>query len=340
MSQEQIKHITNTKAVIGNPLVEAKYKLSATEQKVLHMLIAQIDFNDIDLKHYSFNVSDFMSIFGTNYVRLTKNSLSILLHSKILINKEKSIFETNWLSSAEYFDGGRIELEFSNKLKPYLLQLKKEFTKYNIDEINKFNSKFAIRLYLLMKQYLPLRERIIDVEELKDILQVTNIYPHYRNFKQKVLSVGIKEINVISDLQVNFSEIKKGRKIDKIKFTITPKNNNINIKNREQVEEQEKLDIDDLVDQLREIISENLKTREYKTLLQVANNDIELIQEKYEMSKKQNKNIESLVGWLIKAIEENYSEPIKKQKITQFNEIEQRKYNYDELEKQLLNINE
>ena len=79
-----------------------------------------------------------------------------------------------------------------------------------------------------------------------------------------------------------------------------------------------------------EIINEKLKTKEYKAILEAANNDIELIQEKYELSKKQQK-IENLVGWLIKAIENGYTEPVRKQKQGQFNNIEGRKYNYSPL---------
>ena len=103
----------------------------------------------------------------------------------------------------------------------------------------------------------------------------------------------------------------------------------------EREKEQKELDLDDLIDQLREIINEKLKTKEYKAILEAANNNIELIQEKYELSKKQQK-IENLVGWLIKAIEGNYSEPIEKRKKTSFNNIEARQYNYEELERQLL----
>lgn len=327
MSQGKIEHITNTNAIVANQLIEAKYKLSTTEQKILHMLIAQINFNDTDLKLYSFNASDFMSILGTDYVKLTKKSLRTLLHSEVLINKEKSTFETNWLSSAEYFEGGKIELEFSEKLRPYLIQLKKDFTKYNITEILSFKSKFSIRIYLILKQYIAVGERTLNFEELKEMLQVSELYPKYCNFKQKVLKIAHEEINRLSDLKIEYEEIKKGRKVDKIKFYITPK------KCEKEVESE--LDLDDLMEQLQDIIDEKLKIKEYKSLLQAANNDVNLIQEKYQIAKKQRK-IDNLVGWLIKAIQEEYSDPIEKRKISSFNNIESRKYDYEELEKALL----
>lgn len=355
MEKEKIEHITNTTAVIANPLIEAKYKLPVIEQKILHMLIAQIDFTDEELKFYSFYVSDFLTIFDEkNYTRQVKKSLDTLLNTKIKITKEKSFLETHWLSSAEYFEGGKIELEFSEKLKPFLIQLKKEFTKYNVAEINKFKSKFSIRIYLLMKQYQPLKERIINIEELKEMLQVSNFYPEYRNFKQKVLKIACEEINKLSDLKIEYEEIKKGRKVDKIKFYIiaNKKENegkqfskSKKLKDKQENQEQKSdIDMDDLIDQLRKIIKGSLRTKEYKAILQAAGNNIELIKQKYQIAQKQRK-IDNLVGWLITAIQEEYAEPVEKKlekdsgkiKNSRFNNIECREYDYEDLERQLLN---
>ncbi len=337
MEKERVEHIVKTKATVSNSIIEAKYKLPITEQKILHMLIAQIDFTDKELKFYSFYVSDFLTIFDEkNYTRQVKKSLDTLLNAKIKITKEKSFLETHWLSSAEYFEGGKIELEFSEKLKPFLIQLKKEFTKYDVAEINKFKSKFSVRIYLLMKQYQPLGERIINVEELKEMLQVSDSYPEYRNFKQKVLKIAYEEINRLSDLKIEYEEIKKGRKVDKIKFYITSNNKHIELeKVPEEKEKHEEIDIDDLIERLQDIIEEKLKIKEYKALLKAANNDVELIQAKYQIAKKQ-KKIDNLVGWLMKAIQEEYSEPVEKRKLTSFNNIEGRKYDYEELERALL----
>ena len=148
----------------------------------------------------------------------------------------------------------------------------------------------------------------------------------------------IRDISEYSEYNCRYEGKKTSRSITDIIFYLELKEQKPEKKEEgagEKKQEQKELDVDDLVDQLRKIIQEELKTREYRALLQAANNDIELIQEKYELSKKQQK-IENLVGWLIKAIEGNYSEPIEKRKKTSFNNIEARQYNYEELERQLL----
>ena len=146
----------------------------------------------------------------------------------------------------------------------------------------------------------------------------------------------MRDISEYSEYNCRYEGKKTGRSITDIIFYLELKEQKQEKKEEgEREKEQKELDLDDLIDQLREIINEKLKTKEYKAILEAANNNIELIQEKYELSKKQQK-IENLVGWLIKAIEGNYSEPIEKRKKTSFNNIEARQYNYEELERQLL----
>ena len=342
------KNIINTidekkkDVVLSNDLVEAKYRLSALEQKVIHLLLAQIDLSDDDLKYYSLNVSDFLKIFNNNnYVRDIKRVLDELLVTKIEIQSSNAVLKTTWFASAQYFEGGKIEIEFSRKLKPYLIGLKKSFTKYNLNYIIEFKSGYSIRMYQLLKQYQKIGVREIELLVLKKYLQIEKQYERYSHFKEKVINVAYDEINKNADISFTFEEIKKGRKVDRIRFYITS-NKHMELEDvpkgkKEQKEQStgEEIDIDDLIDQLREIIHEKLKTKEYKAILEAANNDIELVQAKYQIAKKQ-KKIDNLVGWLMKAIEEDYTEPIERQKKGSFNNIEGREYDYEELEKALL----
>lgn len=338
------KNIINTidekkkDVVLSNDLVEAKYRLSALEQKVIHLLLAQIDLSDDDLKYYSLNVSDFLKIFNNNnYVRDIKRVLDELLVTKIEIQSSNAVLKTTWFASAQYFEGGKIEIEFSRKLKPYLIGLKKSFTKYNLNYIIEFKSGYSIRMYQLLKQYQKIGVREIELLVLKRYLQIEKQYERYSHFKEKVINVAYDEINKNADISFTFEEIKKGRKVDRIRFYITSnKHMKLEDISEGKKEQQTEEGIDDLIDQLREIIHEKLKTKEYKAILEVANNDIELIQAKYQIAKKQ-KKIENLVGWMVKAIQKEYSEPVEKKKVASFNNIEGRKYDYEELERALLN---
>jgi len=67
-----------------------------------------------------------------------------------------------------------------------------------------------------------------------------------------------------------------------------------------------------------------------------AKGNIELIKEKYKLS-KQCKSITNLIGWIIKAIQEDYKNKGKNN--SSFCDYDQRNYDFEELEKQLLGWN-
>jgi len=61
---------------------------------------------------------------------------------------------------------------------------------------------------------------------------------------------------------------------------------------------------------------------------------MELIKKQYEISKASDVN--NFVGWMIDAIRTGYGRPVRSGKVNKFNNFEQREYDYDELEKELL----
>ncbi|MBF0556161.1 MAG: RepB family plasmid replication initiator protein, partial [Nitrospirae bacterium] len=82
----------------------------------------------------------------------------------------------------------------------------------------------SIRLYELLIQYWRLGERRFEVEELRKILGITDSeYPLYANFKQRVILTAQAELAKSTDLSFTFKEIKTGRKVTGIEFTITVK---------------------------------------------------------------------------------------------------------------------
>lgn len=339
-----IDYNKNHYAVMANAIIKGKQTMSLQEAKLIRLLITQIAKNDKDFKTYCINIQElakFLEVPDNNLYRDIRNICQSLMTRTIKIQNGSQWKIFQWLQLAEYDGHGTVTLMLSNQIAPYLLQLNAWFTQYQLKNILAMKSFYSIRLYELLKLALgenkkKKMEYMFSIQALREYLECENKFKKIIDFKKKVLDIAVRDISEYSEYNCTYECKKTSRSITDIMFYLELKEQ----KQEERTEqEQKEMDIDNLIDQLREIISENLKTREYKTLLQVANNNIELIQEKYEMSKKQNKNIENLVGWLIKAIEENYSEPIKKQKVTQFNNIEERKYNYDELEKQLLNTN-
>ena len=124
-------------------------------------------------------------------------------------------------------------------MKPYLLQLKKNFTQYELIYTLQFKSKYTIRLYELIKSihYRELEEykRVFKTEEIKELLNGEK-YTQYRDFKQRVLLPSIKEINENSDKEVFINEIKKGKKVEYIELLVKTKSLDDRLKLRADIE--------------------------------------------------------------------------------------------------------
>lgn len=326
----------------SNTIVEAKYKLKLEEQRLILYLISLIEPDDEDYKTYKINVTDFCNI--TNIKRDTQyNSFKRICRS--LISKTIIIYENDrttivaWLSSATYINkSGTIHVEFSSKLKSYLLQLKNNFTTYKLENILGLKSIYSIRIYELLKQYENLGKRNFYLDKLKDILGTnTESYNNrYNLFKKRVLEVAEKELKEKCDIYFTFDEIKKGKKINEIIFYIHRKKNKSKNLSGKITEPNKKDNTNNkLIKELKNFIKEPLSNKEIITLLEEANNNIELIKNIYILAKGQS-NIKNLVGWLLWAINNENTksdEKIIKMKSNRFANFTQREYDFEKLEK-------
>jgi len=217
----------------SNELIEARYKLSIAEQRLVVLLASEISPNDEDFKSYEIRVSDFAKMFGLEncksmYKEIQKSAKELVSKRIDLSRNGKEIY-TTWLSYVEYIDGsGVINLEFHKSLKPYLLQLKSKFTQYQLNYVIDFKSQYSMRLYELLKmeafkadkngQF----ERGFDVNEYRDLLGVdTKDYPLFANFKQKVIQPAIREITDKTDLIIaDVKYGKTGRKVTNMTFFV------------------------------------------------------------------------------------------------------------------------
>ena len=211
----------------SNDLIEARHNkpLTVREQKIILAMVSEIQPDDEDFKEYRISLKSFNEMLGlkgkTKYTEIKDIVKSLMGKTIEIPRKNKGWLLANWVSSAEYIDGeGVIELTFSPKLKPYLLQLK-EFTLYRLSNILALNSTYSIRLYELMKKWEFIGSWEYSLEELRGKLGVEEgTYPKYSNFKARVLSNAVKEVNEKTDFYISFEEIKKGRSVARIKFSI------------------------------------------------------------------------------------------------------------------------
>src|SRR5574344_1651867 len=139
-----------------NKLIEANYKLTLQEQKLILVLSAAIEKEDRDFKKCIFSVTELaerLVLDKRAYYTELKEITEKLISKVIKIKEPNGLLQMSWLSSAQYYDNtGKVELSFDEKLKPYLLQLSSHFTKLELKKLVSLNSVYAVRIYELLKQ--------------------------------------------------------------------------------------------------------------------------------------------------------------------------------------------
>jgi len=212
----------------ANELVESRYNLTLGEQRLIFTMIARIQPDDEDFKPYRISLNELAEFLGINKNHIYADCKKItkkLLEKVVEIEESGRLLQTHWVSSADYIDGtGVVSLTFDPLLKPYLLQLKGNFTSSKLEMLLSFKSQYTMRMYTLLKQYERLNGREVDLEKLRIILGLKNDqYVLYSNFKKDILESTQKELKAKADLTFEFDEIKHGRKVGAIRFRITSK---------------------------------------------------------------------------------------------------------------------
>lgn len=213
--------------VKANSLIEASYRLSIDEVRILALTIGSMDPNS-NQQVFDFTVADFVREFPEinldNAYKQIQGAIKRIYERSVKTEDKERVTEFRWVSSRTYFKKeGRFRISMTNEVMPYLTQLKGQFTKYQLRNISSFNSVHSIRIYELITQYRKVGEREITIEELKKWLQVEDKYSAFFDFKKRVLATAISEINEKSDLLVEIEQIKRGRTIHALKFIISQK---------------------------------------------------------------------------------------------------------------------
>lgn len=212
--------------VKSNPLINGKYNLDLLEQKVLLSIISLIEEGDSDLKTYKIKARDLAKMIGiapNNMYVAFKKIANTLITKPIEIEDEGSWLLLSFVASCEYKKkDGSIEIELSKKLKPYLIDLKKNFTRYYLEYILKMNKKYSIRLYEITKSFQFKRAFNINLNELKEIIHCQS-YSKWYDFKRNILEPSIKEINEKTDILIFYDVVKNGRSVESLNFTIQDK---------------------------------------------------------------------------------------------------------------------
>ncbi len=226
MENHNLNNLTVTQS---NHLTEASYRLRLDEKRLILAAISKIDSRNQVPNEISITAKEFGDLFdidATNAYRQLENATDQLYERDIRITEpeKQRRRRMRWVQTVTYEDGqGMVRLEFTERVKPYLGQLKSHFTSYKLIEVKHFSSGHSIRLYELLMQFKKTGVREVEVSWLREYFGLTTQHKLFAAFRRYVIEPAVKEVNTKSNIEVEWTPIKRGRIIHKIRFNFFEK---------------------------------------------------------------------------------------------------------------------
>jgi plasmid replication initiation protein len=226
--------------VKDNALIQASYTLDTVEQRLILLAIAEarqtghgITENSLLEVHASSYISTFNVEKHTAYTVLRDASKSLFdryvtyhdINPKT--GKDRS-FHCRWVDKIGYeAQSGIVFLRFTQDIVPLITRLEENFTKYELQQVSRLTSSYAIRLYELLIQWRSAgKTPIFDLAIFRQQLGVeAKQYKTMSNFKTYVLDFALNQVNELTDIIAKYEQHKKGRSISGFSFTFKQKKN-------------------------------------------------------------------------------------------------------------------
>ena len=261
---------TDTYVFKSHNLIESGYNFTLNEQRLTYLaskklkpkyikanikpsqmktLLANESFKD--LKIYVNEFKDSFGLKSNNLYKVLEDTAISLYNKSIQYMKDDGTFvQKRWVTTCKYNEKEKyVELTFHPDLILDLLVIKGRFGKMEYNATKTFRTSYAFRIYELLQNYAYKGSRTFELEDLRYKLGIyeDEKYSNFKDFRKRVLTPSLECINESTNLEVDYTVKKYGRKIGAIEFTISQKsplslkdNTDIEVIDTSQVEEMEK----------------------------------------------------------------------------------------------------
>jgi len=225
-NEEQKKILKNRKVVQLNKFIKGDVSaFSVNDLKIFKLIISKVDSKESLFKDFYEISTDEIKALNINEKHLyseTRKTLRRLANIYITFDEGESIREVGLIRNDFKFEKytKKVLINFNKDMDEYLINLKKNFFMYDLIDIVNFKFKHTIKFYEYIKSQ-SLNVIKLKIETIKEILDLTNKYSRYANFKKDVLEVILEEINESSNtLFISYNEEKIGPRVEYIIFHV------------------------------------------------------------------------------------------------------------------------
>ena len=222
------KNIDENKSTIvkeSNAIARAQLRPQAEsvwEERIISQIVA---FNRVD--DTEFPETDFLlgrlfdgrkKISGREFLEIGK-AVERLASTTYTIYHSRNKFEIYPIFARIAYDNGIISACLNPKLKPYFLQLRREFSMRSLPEFRRLSSIYAQQIYRFLCSVRALEETEVEIERLHFTTTAPDVLKaNFSKFRARVLEPAEKEINSKTNLKFRWEPIKQGRKVVAVRF--------------------------------------------------------------------------------------------------------------------------
>lgn len=238
ITERKADYNEDNKVTVRNDFVKADYpaQMTATDLKLLRLVVAQCRKSDTEFYEYQFNAVDIADLFGidkSNLYREAQKSVRRLFKCDLEVGTKEEYELLHIFKTAKY-KSGVFTMQLSDEVEKLFLRLKKNFTNIPLLPILAMRSKNSIRIYELICQRFMSHYPYADVamivkitlEELREVTDTTKSksYDHISHLKSKILAPSIKEIETAADWKIIVKDLKLSRRIVGFELTVWDRN--------------------------------------------------------------------------------------------------------------------
>lgn len=235
-SNKDIRFVHKANSLIQlNSYLDKKSKdsLSLTEAKLIAYALSELDPEDDALHPVTINIDMYWQMCGiaptgSEYYAMIIEAIEKLVNRRTWVVKTdpttgmKKATMVAWLDGKpELLSNRTCVIRFDPDLKPALLQLKDNYTKYPRVDVMRLQSKYGFALYELLCSMERMDQPLFfSLQDIAARLDATNYLTKPADLNKRVISAAVNDINNFSSsFSVSYTMMKTGRQFSHVAFT-------------------------------------------------------------------------------------------------------------------------
>lgn len=215
--------------VMQNTITQAFREMSIDEKRLILLASPIVRLSDPTEKTpIEILASDFASFSdieeNSAYKQMKSASKKLMKRTFIYDDKIEGETEVQWVIRSRYQDG-RVTVFFTDEVIELLklFDSLNPYTKYLKQDILSLQLTYSIDLYHLAKKHQKMGSFVMSLDEYRKELGTPISYERINNLKKYAVNSPIDEINEKTDIKITYENVKRGKEVVGLKFTVKAK---------------------------------------------------------------------------------------------------------------------